>query len=150
MQKLLDSITVSHANINLRENASFDLGHLHINAAPNSKIEFNDLIIDKNADYHGLMSLDLKFDKGCKYDGKKIDMYFNAGQAKLALEASRKSDILALKLGSQQKPIALNDATYKFGKDEKRHCVWKRNSEMPRVHLGETRSGQRLGSPSSI
>ena len=81
MKKLIDSLTVSHANINFRKNASFDLGHLHVNAAPNSKIEFNDVIIDNNADYHGLMALDLKFDKGCKYDGKKIDMYFNAGQA---------------------------------------------------------------------
>ncbi|HEY9712216.1 MAG TPA: hypothetical protein V6C72_02025 [Chroococcales cyanobacterium] len=119
VSKLLDKVTISKAVLNLRPNASFDLGRLHINAAPGSKIVFDNTVIDPDGKYQGRVFFDINFAEGCQYQGKKVDLLFNAGHCKLAFDAQRENDLLQFKLAKQEEPVVLKSGTYKFGKNKR-------------------------------
>ncbi len=120
VRQVIKSVTVERAVLNLRPDASFDVGRFHINTAPHSKIEFSNLVFDQSSNYEGQCLMDLRLARDCIYNGVRTDFAFNGGHALFSLNAKRANRTLTLTSDSSQKPFDLNDCLYRFGK--KKQC----------------------------
>jgi hypothetical protein len=120
LKKLLKTARIDEAELKLRAGSSFDLGRLHICAAPNSVVNFTALTFDRALDYSGKCQLSVNFAPGSGYMGEKVDVLFNGGSSLIKLNAERHDRVLTLnKQDVKQVPVVLRDCTYRFGKDKK-------------------------------
>lgn len=116
VKEVVETIRLKHAILSLRPGASFDIGKIHLVAAPHSKVELNDVLLDRALNYDGQLLFDMQFSNGCNYIGEKIDIFFNGGSALFALQARRIQGVLTLSSEDEQRLLNLKDCTYRFGK----------------------------------
>jgi hypothetical protein len=113
---LINTVSIQTAQLDLTPGAALDLGALHLNLAPGSRLTLKDLTFDQNLNYTGKIDAALHFSKGCKYAGKKADFEFDSGTADLHLQATKQDNLISLKLDAKTPPVDLSTCTYRFGK----------------------------------
>lgn len=118
VRNLIEYIGIKHAVLYLRPGAAFDIGKIHLIAAPKSKVELNGLALDKAWNYDGELFFDMHFGKGCEYIGERIDLLFNGGNASFRLHARRVQSVVTLSSVQAQRLLNLEDCTYKFGRQK--------------------------------
>jgi hypothetical protein len=118
IKDVVETIRLKHAVLSLRPGASFDIGKIHLVAAPHSKVELNNVALDRALNYDGELLFDMQFSSGCNYIGEKVDIYFNGGSALFALHARRIQRVLTLFSENEQRLLKLEDCTYRFGKQK--------------------------------
>jgi hypothetical protein len=115
-RKIIKTMVAQEAIINLRPDAKFDLGRLHINCDKDSRVVFTNVKLKDDLSYEGQCLLDIKFAKGCKYEGKKVDIEFNDGDTDFVLLAQRKNGVFRLSTEKNLKPLNVKGVAYRFGK----------------------------------
>jgi hypothetical protein len=115
---VVETIRVKRAILSLRPGASFDLGKIHLVAAPGSRVELKDIVMDQAWNYDGELLFDMHFSKGCNYIGEKVDISFNGGNALFTLHAHRLHTVVTLSSIEEQRQLNLEDCTYRFGKQK--------------------------------
>lgn len=118
VKDIVETIRLKHATLSLRPGAAFDLGKIHLVAAPHSKVELNDVLLDRALNYDGQLLFDMQFANGCSYIGEKVDILFNGGSALFALHARRVQRVLTLSSENEQRVLNLKDCTYRFGRQK--------------------------------
>jgi hypothetical protein len=115
-RKILKTMVAQEATIDLRPDAKFVLGRLHINCDKDSRVVFTNVKLNEDLSYEGQCLLNIKFAKGCKYEGKKVDIEFNDGDTDFVFLAQRKNGIFSLSTDKNLKPLNVQGVTYRFGK----------------------------------
>jgi len=123
LRDTIANMQIKSARLELKPGARLCFGEKSVIVGQDSTITLSDVAIDKDLNYKGDLVFDLNFEKGCDWLGKKVDVRFNGGYAKLYLIAEGRGKGLKLGLNTnhpliidnRHMDIRLEDCRFNFG-----------------------------------
>lgn len=98
LRNVLAHMKVENARLELRPGAELKFGLKNLHVAKDSTITMSDLVVDHDLNYSGNMLVNLQFEPGCKWLGRKTDCHFNGGNARFNLAIKHVGKALTLEL----------------------------------------------------
>lgn len=139
LRNVLAHMKVENARLELRPGAELKFGLKTLHVAKESTITMSDLVVDHDLNYSGNMLVNLHFEPGCKWLGRKTDCRFNGGNARINLAIKHVGKALTLELdqGKQKKTsnednsnsrdqkheITLKECSFDFGKLKRSNSI---------------------------
>jgi hypothetical protein len=126
MHRLIQSLQVKQARLELRPDSYLDFGEKKFHIGPGSTIDLKNAFVDQHFNYTGKLQVHLNLLDRCQWGSSKTLAKFNGGTADIELDTGKVKNRIGLKLTTDKADahlLKLNDLTFLFGKDLRSHSV---------------------------